>query len=84
MPPYVVTNHDKGRRIPPDPTQRVLQWGGAYPCLMIKQTLTGWGGMQCGGLMLPSRRCFRDEDGRLWRSFKCNRCGRKATDWKAE
>lgn len=70
--------------VPPDPTQRVLTWGGAYPCLALQHANAAVRGFQCGGLMLPGKRCFREGDGRLWRRFKCNRCGRVATDWKAE
>lgn len=73
-------NDDARRSVPPDPTKgRVTAWGNAYPCL--RYTATGQSGQQCSGMMQPGRRCRRFE-GRLWRHFKCDRCGREAEDWK--
>lgn len=69
------------RRVPPDPTRYDLVWGKAYPCLQY--TAVGQQGTQCRGMMQPAKRCFRFE-GRLWRKFKCDRCGRAATDWKVQ
>lgn len=70
--------------VPPDPTGgRVTEWGNAYPCLKIRDRGGGTRNWQCGGLMQPHKRCFRHE-GRLWRKFTCDRCGRTATDWKVQ
>lgn len=68
--------------VPPDPTRRELVWGKAYPCLRyaLRQTMHNH---QCGGMMQPAKRCFRYE-GVLWRKFKCDRCGREATDKKEQ
>ncbi len=82
MGPYSWLGEPQPETIPPDPTQRVLSWGGAYPCLRFLNN--GMHGSQCGGLMIPAKRCVRESDGRLWRRFKCNRCGRVATDWKVQ
>ena len=68
-------------KVPPDPTRYDDQeWGKPYPCLA--QSAVGQTTTQCGGKMIPGKRCFRDYERRLWRVFTCNRCGRKATDWK--
>ena len=71
---------DAPQRVPPDPTRYDHEWGEAYPCLQM--SAVGQHAAQCPGKMIPAKRCIRDYEGRLWRIFTCNKCGRKATDWK--
>jgi len=68
-------------RVPPDPTRYPDHaWGDAYPCLTV-QRMGESKSFQCGGKMIPGKRCARHDD-ILWRRFTCNRCGRVAHDTK--
>lgn len=54
-------------------------WGEAYPCRHPLDVPSSY----CPGWMRPGKRCFRYLGvGRLWRRYVCDKCGRRATDWK--